>query len=914
MQKTQNKIFKLLPITIAVLSSFNSFAEESISSEVNKVEVEQITVTGSRIKSANTYSSRPVTTISEEMFAQSGGLVVSEVLNELPQFGDSLSGGSSINSLNNGVGVGAQTINLRNLGANRTLVLVNGRRHVGGDIGTSAVDLNSIPSGMIANIEVLTGAASATYGADAVTGVVNIILREDYEGTDLQFRTGTSSENDADEVALNLTHGGVFDKGDYLIGLEYSSQDPIFGSSREFSQFDGSATTGLSEEVNGSGVNSGGLFSSSLGGTGGFNEAGNFVQPFSERFQRVPFRSLQNETERFVISGRVNVDLTNDITGFVETTYSRSIIDIQFESQLAIFSDAGFASSGTAGFRFPGAAPVTTNTAGEELTASTRRLTEFGPRETEIERNLSRFLVGLDGELGDSSWSMYYQYGKVDVDQTDFDTIDKQRLVTAIDPVACSAISECQFVDIYGRGTIDPTSEAWVSDDLLSKSEATQHVFSAYLSGPLLELNDSDISYVIGVEYRDESADINPNTGLIAIQDTVTNSGNLVGLKGTRTFFGSTSGSYNVSEVFGELSYNVTEDLDLGFSSRLSHYDTVGNEFTYGVTANFALTDNLRTRASFGTATRAPNIGELYAPDSVSTAAISDPCDTLDDAGNSLVPDANCIGLVSDNFNPTDLDQQIRGINGGNSDLDSETADTLSLGVVWTASTDTTISLDYFNIEMENVLADAFSTQATLDRCIATGESAFCDNITRDSSTGFVTSIRSEQINLAEESIAGLELLFAHSWDISDAKLSLNGVYSHLLEHDRKVNDTLEVEDLVGRVDNIEDRLNLTLDYQTDNWVVGTTLRYLSDAKQSMNADPSVAIGNDIPSITYLDFFSTYNITDKLSLGFGVKNLTDKESPVVTNLYENNGSADTTVAGIYDVRGRFMYLTLNYSL
>ncbi|MDD9798329.1 MAG: TonB-dependent receptor, partial [Alphaproteobacteria bacterium] len=864
-----------------------------------------------------TDSAQPLTSLTEDIFAATGALTINEAVNELPQLGDALESGSSINALNSGFGVGTQTVNLRNLGANRSLVLVNGRRHVGGDVGTNAVDLNTIPAGLIERIDIVTGASSSIYGADAVTGVVNIILKENFEGNAITFRTGTTSEEDGEEFAINAVHGGTFSNGDYIIALEYSTQGEIIGKDRPFSQFDGGRLTGVSAMIHGSGINPGGSFAFSVDGppsppNGGFNADGDFVQDFRERFQRVPFRSLQNETERLVFSARTGFDLNNDMHAFIETSYANSTVEVQFEPQLAAFNSARFGSSGTAGFRFPDAPIVAIAAVSGNLRAITRRFLEFGPRHTEIERDLFRFATGLDGDFSGGDWYISYQYGKVEATQTDFDTIDKLRLMTAIDPVACAAQTGCQFVNIYGRGTIDPASEDWVSDDLNSESESEQHVITAYITGDFLELNGNMLSYVLGGEYRDESATITPNRGLIAVTDPVTNSGNLVGLKGTRTFFGNTDGGYDVSEIFGELAIPLSDRFDVNLSARLSDYSTVGEETTYGVNANWKLTHNIRARGSFGRATRAPNINELYAPTRASTIEIADPCDTATDDGDRLTPAANCADIVGANFNPSAFDQNIRGIRGGNPDLDSEIADTFTIGLVFNLGDSTIISADYFNIDMTDVLADAFTAQATLDRCVATGEAVFCNNVTRDADN-IVRSIRSEQINLAEESVGGLEFALQQNWALANGDLILDALFTHLLEHDRKVNDTSDVEDLVGRVDNIENRLNASLRYENYKYLLGASLRYFDSAVQHIDANPMTATGNNIGSITYFDIFGEYRFADNVALRLGVENLFDEKSPVVTQLFENNGGADTTSAGIYDIRGTFGYMSLKYN-
>lgn len=882
----------------------------AVSAQNVEPEVEEIVVTGSRIKSGNMKSSQPISLLDEGDFAASGALTVPEALNELPQLGNPLEDGSNINSLD-GFGAGTQTLNLRNLGADRTLVLVNGRRHVGGDVGTSSVDLNSIPTGLVERMEIITGAASAVYGADAVTGVVNIILKEGFNGTEIGARFGTTSKSDAQEVGIDVVHGSTFDGGDYVLAAEYSTQEPIVAGSRSFGQFDGSATTGLSGPENGSGISDAGSYDSvNLGGTGSFAADGSFGSFPTERFQRTPFRYLQNETDRMVLSGRGNLDLSTDVSAFGGITFANSKTIVQIEPQLGSFSDNRFGTSGTAGFRFPSVGPV--SAIGDTLTIRSRRFSEFGTRASEIDRDLIRVDLGLEGTLGDTEFEVYYQYGRVEAQQTDFDTIDKFRLVTALDPVSCAATSGCQFVNAYGRNTIDPTSLSWISDDLISNSEGEQHVLSGYVSADWFDIAGNNTTYVLGAEYRREEALIEPNDGLIAINNPLDpGAGQFVGLKGSRTFFGDTAGDYDVAEVFGELLLPFGDRVNTILSARLSDYSTVGSEFTYSLSATFDISNDVALRGSAGLATRAPNIGELFAADAVASQQIVDPCDTETDAGDPLTPAAGCD--FGPTYNPSNFDQNIRGVTGGNLGLRSETAETYTFGLVTRLTENFDFSVDYYSIDMEDVLATAFNAQTTLERCIASEDPFFCENVTRDPATEFVTSIRSEQVNLAEEGIKGVDLMMRYVLPIGNATLNTSINYSHLLEHKRKVNDTAATEDLAGRVDNIENQIYLKADYDTDEWGVGLIARYKGSAVQNVSADPTVALGNDIDSQLYLDLYGVVTLTDNAQLRVGIKNATDEESPIITGLFELNGGADTTFPGIYDVRGRFMYLNASYN-
>ena len=876
--------------------------------------LDEIVVTGSRIARANQDAPYPLSVVDEDLFNDSGALVIAEALNQLPQLGNALEGGTSINALNNGFGVGTQTANLRNLGANRTLVLVNGRRHVGGDVGTTAVDLATIPSGMIERVDLVTGAASSVYGADAVTGVINVILKENFEGSRLTMRGAGTDEGGGDEYAFSGTHGGLFDGGDYVIGVEYSHQGKILGADTGYAVLDGSPATGLADASAGSGVNPGGLFAGAPGGLGGFNEGGDFTQPFAERFQRMPYRSLQNETQRLILSGRLGYDLSDTITTFLEVSYANTKVEVDIEPQFAVFSNGGFASQGTAGFRFPTAPVAAVPAVGAGLRAITRRFLEFGSRSSEIDRDLFRVALGFDADIGFADAHVNYQYGRIEAEQTDFQTIDKLKLLTAIDPVSCASTPGCAFVDIYGRNTIDPASEAFVSEDLASDSRGEQHVLSAWVSGDAFEFFGNSIGFVLGAEYRDESAVIAPNPALNAVIDPVTGSGNPVGLQGTRTFFGTTKGSYDVVEGFGEVSVPLGDSADVGVSARVSDYSTVGVEFTWGVNGQWRAHDALTLRGSVGKATRAPNVQQLFAPDNARTSQIVDPCDTLTDDGEALTQSAGCSPFVGSAFNPTDFDSNIRAVSGGNPDLDSESADTYTVGAVFMPIENAILSVDYFNIDMEDVLAPAFAAQATVDNCIATGNDFFCGNVTRDPVTGFVTSVRSEQVNLASESVAGLEFTLRSQFQLGRGRVAMNGIYTWLLERDRRVNDTSAVEDLRGRIDNIEDKFNVSLSYEIDRFMAGTMVRHVGSGVQSVSADPGIAIGNGVRSITYLDFFGRWSINDRLAVRVGVENATDEKAPTVTSLYEGIGAGDAIAPGLYDVRGRFLYGSIELSL
>ena len=483
-------------------------------------------------------------------------------------------------------------------------------------------------------------------------------------------------------------------------------------------------------------------------------------------------------------------------------------------------------------------------------------------------------------------------------------------MVNAIDPVACAAAPGCSFVDIYGRGSIDPTSENSIANDLLSNSEGEQHVWSAWIAGDALQFSSGPLEYAAGFEYRDESAEIRPHPALIAVPDPIGGGGNPVGLQGTRTFFGATAGGYDVFEAYGELKLPLGENFDVGLSARASDYSTVGEETTWGANAQWRASDNLMLRGSVGKATRAPNVQELFAPDSARTSEIVDPCDSRTDAGDPRSQPAGCSAFVDASFNPSNFDSNVRAVSGGNPDLDSETADTLALGVVFQASGDFVFSIDWFDIDMKNVLAPAFGPQATVDNCISTGNPFFCENVIRDPATGFVTTVRSEQVNLASDSVAGIEYAIRGSFPAGSGELLIDGVYTRLLERDRRVNDTSPVEDLAGRIDNVKDKINFGVSYRLDRLNLGLMVRHVGGGLQSISANPDVAVGNEIDSITYVDLYAKYQVNETVAIRAGVENATNEDAPIVTSLFEGVGAGGAIAPGLYDVRGQFVFAGL----
>lgn len=918
-------------IATTIASMAGPAAVAQVTSEENQL-LDVVTVTGSRIRSDNVVSKQPMNTIAETDFDKSGVLTVAEALNELPQMGASFGSQSQdITTLNQGFNAGAELLNLRNLGPQRTLVLVNGRRHVGADPGTSSVDLNSIPSEMIDRIEVVTGANSAVYGADAVSGVVNVILKESYEGTAITGRLGTTNESDAEEYAVSLTHGGSLSggKANYLASVEYSKNEGVFGVDRDWAQQDGapgsfSLSNGLPLPVY---ATDAGLFTYDASGQTAAWPAGAAVID-----QRMPYRTIQLPTERFLASGKFDYEVNASHDFFVEGTYSRTESDVQYEPQFFWFRNLNASQFDAPPIPDdnPFLVAFLTGVGATSLNDNSfniRRFTEYGARVSKVERDLTRIATGFSGVLGDFDYEVYYQYGRSDVDQTDAPSVDRNRFFAGLfvddngtpGDFSDDACADPAFVSLgctpfnpFGIASIEPLSDEFIAYSLIpgvtSNVVGEQHVLSGYVTGDAFQLPAGSVAFVLGGEFRDDktTADVHPS-----LQD---------GSNAIRQI-SVVEGGVDVLEIFGEIEIPIIADrFNIGSAIRYSDYNTVGGEFTWGVNADFVVSADIRLRASVGQATRAPNVNELFSSVINSTVTLADPCandfnaDGVADAGVS-VPQG-CADQLGTSYVLSEdpvIGSVVRNQTGGNLSLDSETADTLTIGAVFSPTfiDGFVASIDYFSIEIEDVIG-SLSTTTVIDQCYNTPglPATFCNLVSRDPS-GLLSNVNTQLFNIAEEKVEGIDFQAVYSFDAWRGSMTALANYSHLIERSRTEFSGAPLNDFTGRIDAIENSGRLGLGYVDSRFSMDWTGRFMGSALAGTSEANLADSGNDIDSFFYHDLQASIFFGDDFTATVGVKNVTDEAPPLVTE-FSNSGlvpSAGVTAGGVYDTRGRFMYIT-----
>ncbi|GGE87594.1 TonB-dependent receptor [Sphingomonas prati] len=766
-----------------------------------------IVVTGSRIARRDLSSSSPLTVVSSEEFKLSGAVNVESVINTLPQVVPGTT------SFSNNPGGGVATLNLRALGAARTLVLVNGRRYMFYDT-SQITDLNVIPSFLLEGVDVVTGGASAVYGSDAIAGVVNFRLRNNLNGIEIGSQYSLTEQGDGARWDSHIAMGTDFadGRGHITAYAEYYKRKAVFQGDRDFSRFaqqdgasglvvGGSATipAGRFAAAGTQAVAAGnGLGAVTLNRAAGTNYTGNgaiFATPGTSRayqttdaYNFAPVNYLQVPQERFLTGAYGEYEVNDHVTGYMEVSFANnrvvnalaatpvtgtfdvnianssqylSAADIaqlnQIDANEAAINAANVARGRTGALPGAGVVSLTIN----------RRVTETGSRIQEDERNAFRTLIGVKGDLSDKlNYDAYYSYARTRNSQVQNGNISRSAFAAGVLDGS---------VNPFGEGTI--SGDALDSITILSQNNdiSVLQVASGSLSGSLFNLGmgGQDVGFAVGGEYRSVNSRFIPDTAL--------SSGDVIGFNAGQP----TSGGYNVKEAFAELNVPLVADqpfvrlLELHGAARYSDYslEAVGGVFTYAGDVKWSPIRDILFRATYQKAIRAPNVGELFGGQQQGFPNATDPC-AVAGAQNDAAINATCIatgvpaGLVgSATLQPN---TQIQGSFGGNPDLSEERSTSYTFGTVISPTfiPRLNISVDYFNVKVDNVVSAAGGGVASiLDLCYNTlqdGNSAICQLIQRNPDTGIIDGagnadgtfnvVAATNANLASLKTSGIDL------------------------------------------------------------------------------------------------------------------------------------------------------------
>ena len=1034
----------LVAVPSAAFAQDTAAAPEPLTGAATESPGEEILVTGSRIPQPNLNSTAPITTVTSDDIKLSGSPRIEDVLNSLPSVGASQTGGVS------NAATGTAEVDLRYLGSKRTLVLVNGRRLAPGDPNSTsqAADLNMIPTSILKRVEVLTGGASSTYGADAVAGVVNFIMDDDFTGIRFdgnwsinqhhnqnpsitndrnvrdalntridaglpgyEYPTGSSTDGRSIDGTISIGANLDDNRGHVTAYFGYRKVNAVLQNQRDFS------TCGLSGTGNptcgGSAISAEGnalIFDNAKGSTPGVSTIFTFgpnrtFNQGSTLFNFNPYNYFQRPDERYTAGAFANYEISPAIKPYLEFMFmdDRTLAQIapsgDFGNTFTINCDnpllganqaeicnpdnlingfiGNFPVAAGAGFNEnPGAAPINfidPTTGGSYNKAYfnyLRRNVEGGPRIADLKHTSYHGVIGTKGDLGKAwSYDVYYQYGKTNYTQIYRNEFSTSRLNKALDAVTdnrpgsatfgqavCRSVLDnsdpnCLPYDIFGtpsQGSINYLNVFGVIDGKTSEQIANLN-FTGQLGemGVKTPWSDDGVSINVGGEYRKESLTLNP--------DSLFQAGDLTG-QGAPTL--PVDGNFNVKELFAEIQFPIAHDsfvydLSINAGYRKSWYQTHApnivdadrkyNTDTYKFGLEFAPIRDIRFRAAYNRAARAPNIQELFAPQFVGLDGSTDPC-----AGHQITAaELGCIaqGLSVGASTPTNPAEQYNGLLGGNPQLNPEKATTTTFGVVLQPRfiPNFALTVDYWRIKLNGAI-QGFGADTILSDCVTNttdvaNPAASCALIHRNpagsiwlSPDGFVEDTPT---NVGGIKTNGIDANASYSNQLGGlGRLSVSFIGTYLRKYitDNGLADPYDCAGYFGSVcsgntvsssapmPKWRHKARATLAMQNGigvslQWRMVGKVQHEHNSNDDALAGAIPQLGGKIKAQQYFDLAATYTFARHYNFRVGVNNIFDNDPPLVTSSAAScpagpcNGN---TYPGTWDSLGRFIYAGVTF--
>ena len=919
---------------------------------------EDIVVTGSRIRRDPLDQPSPVITVDEAAIARTGLSSIADTLQRIPSSAGGLN--TKFNNSGNfgnppdggGVGAGSAAIDLRYLGAKRTLVLVDGLRYVNGASASgipASVDLNSIPDVMIGRVEVLQSAASPLYGSDAIAGVVNIITKSTQDGFRAQAQYGQFlKENDGETQNYQISWGnGSTSPVDLVAGAFYIKQEAVRSSNREISQFPNPGQTSCGDPIGGCSsftplgrflVNGQNLtlrapvtgrrsvYDPTLA-TGDFRAFTN-----ADRFNFAPFNYFLTPSERYGGFVNARAEFSDAINLRVKMVYNRR------ESQnqaaflpLPIGPDAGggpiirtISIDATNPFN-PFGRTLNGGANGQPATYSAifRRLVEAGQRTYNQTVDTMSVTGTLDGRFemlgGNWYWDASAVFGHNDAKQLFTGNVNVQNLIRALGPIAnCTA--PCVPLNVFGGvGSITPEMLGYIGFDERARSSQRLADFTANLSGELFQLPGGAVGIAVGYEHRYQSGSFTP--------DPIVQAGFSADIPAQAA-----RGSFEVDEVYGEIRLPLLRDtpffnsLELNGAVRYSDYSTFGGNTTLTGGALWKPVADLLLRGSYAESVRAPSIGELFGAQSRFDQSLADPCSNV--AGSpyraSATVRANCTADgVPASGSYAEPAGQLPVITGGNAALEPETARTLLFGGVYSPAWARTgfasalsLEVNYYDIKVRDAIA-AIPANVLLGRCAQTGDALSCAATTR-TANGFVSAINGVLLNTGGIRTRGIDATFnLRTRETGAGVFGLSVIGNYLLRYQETVPATNGVTTTRyegferGSPDQAYPRFKglATLDWAVGPVTASITGRFIDNVDE-IQTIAGITNPNELKERLYTDvqfIFRPAILDSRLALTLGINNLFDKDPPACFSCSLNNYDPTT-----YDVPGRFGYARLSW--
>jgi outer membrane receptor protein involved in Fe transport len=956
--------------------------------------LQEVVVTGTRIRAPNITSESPITAVSSTEIQYEGATNIENVVNELPQLHTAQSNTTSNNS------TGVDNVNLRGLGPTRSLVLIDGRRLGPGDPQSpegEAADINFIPAALVSGVDVLTGGASAAYGSDAIAGVVNFHLIRNFQGVQI-----TQTFNDAQHtnggpwdamlasaplvnkppIPGDNQFGGLVsdttlilgtnldqDRGNVTLYVDYRSTNPILNVSRNYL----SCETNLNKA--GNGLVCGGSSDSAFGnfhtndgkdyalnpdGSATFvkyDKSFSFNTPSTNYLQRADQRKSLGALGDYRLSEWADVYaevmLMDDFTsaqvapgGLSQGQGPTGFLQVPCNNQFLSAAEEPLICQDASGKRLPVyQANGQPNVATIEMPGL--RFPNTYPRIDQLRHTDYRAVVGVRGGIGASDWTYDASgtYWDSLLSEHYMNDISTAKLENSLFGCAAPGSTGCVPVNIFQYGAITPAMFNYLSTPGLKTGSSVESTVDANVSGDFGAWGGKSpwahnpLAATLGVSFRRDQLNFLPDN------EFQTND-----LIGQGQVWPVVSGSENVTEEYGEIRIPLIEAkplvkaLNLDVADRHSSYSIGGSRAgfstnTFKVGADYAPTSDIRFRGSFNRAARAPNIYELFFPQSLNTdSGYQDPCSGATPAATLAACAKTGVTPAQYGTIPGCRSSDCGGLFGGNPALRPETADTWTFGFILTPrfAPDFDLSVDYWAVRVGNYITHLAGTQV-VNGCLLQGQDSLCSLIHRGpngiifGSAGWVTE--TDQ-NIGFLRNRGVDLNLHYRQDLDDlglhhlGSLTFNMTGTYLLEQTISTfasrydcaglyGATCSAGDVNGP--NFRWRHQARLTWLTP-WKLDFSVRwrYLSHVSLDSN-DPQPALNSGsydaydglIPAVNYMDLSLSWSVWKQFRLTAGVKNALDVDPPLLNHkvVYRVNGGGNEDVYNAYDVVGRELFLT-----
>ncbi|KWS04579.1 TonB-dependent receptor [Lysobacter capsici AZ78] len=952
--------YGLLPsaIAAALVSAFVpaiAGAQEADASNQATTTLDRIEVTGSRIRQASLETAQPVVTMSRAEIQKQGFTSVADIVQNITASGSPAI--SRADALSSGEEVGGQYVDLRNLGPQRTLVLIDGKRMGISSAGYS--DLAAIPSSIVERIEVLTDGASALYGSDAIAGVINIITRKRFDGLEASAYLGQYGQGDGNKEIYNFVIGQTGERGSITLGAEYSKEDPVLAKDRSFTRYPNGPRHPFptADDTNGwSPINQWGTLFDAAGnpltanrGTTDTKNPNNFhpTDGILDQANANEQMYLSTGLERRSVFANAEFDITDNVRAKADVLYT----DREATQQIAgyPFRSNGFSS------RYAGDLRLDGNSAFNPLGYDAdfyRRGWEV-PRQTKSELTTYRFSGGLEGTFEFAGkpwdWDIGYVYNQNKGVKTQtgnlflpnaekalgpsfIDGSGVARCGTAAAPIAgCLAWNPLLGPDVNAPGSMNNKElQKYLFLPTHDTSTTETQVYSLNLSGVLATLPAGDLGIAAGYEHRKESAHYSP--------DALLQSGLSTSLAGSET-----EGGYSLDEFYVELAVPLLSDvafakeLSFNIAGRYSDYNTFGDTTNGKFSLKWKPIDDLLIRGTYATGFRAPTVADLYGGVGESFDNYTDPCDTVFGAvrGN-----ARCAAAVPVNFRQAasggspatgpNAQSNTAFLSGSNPNLIPETSKSTTIGFVyspsWVSGLD--VSLDWWKIKIDDVIA-AETVTSLLNNCYVLGIDEACSRFVRSTnprSLGQVVGVTRTLINGGYQETAGYDLGISYRLPetrFGNFAFNWKTTYVDYLEYKRDSESTTPVEQRTSWVANdsanFRVRSNFNADWSLGDFGASWNVRYYSGLKEECAYDLDGGPECDIPdyrsaykgqvgvrevgSNTFHDVQVRYNTPWNATVAVGANNVFDH---IGQTMYSQPNSS-FSYNGSFDI-GRFVYM------